>query len=98
MQQMKWFVGDQQYMQADSAAKLNSMGIPGGWYSKNGQGNAPFDAAFYLILNLAVGGKFTHADPAGALADLSLGAKSMEVDYVRVCGKAATPPSAEVPV
>ncbi|KAG7673251.1 hypothetical protein Ndes2526B_g03321 [Nannochloris sp. 'desiccata'] len=90
-EQMRWFIDDRQFMQADSAAKLNSMGIPGGWYTKTGQGNAPFDAAFYLILNLAVGGNYPNADPAATLADLSLGAKKMEVDYIRVCGKAATP-------
>ena len=71
---------------------MNPNGQSGGWYSKNGQRNAPFDAAFYLILNLAVGGNFTYADPGAALYDLSLGAKSMEVDYVRVCGKPATDP------
>jgi beta-glucanase (GH16 family) len=94
--QMRWFIDDRQFHAADSAAKLNSNGQPGGWYSKNGQGNAPFDAAFYLIMNLAVGGKFPNADPAATLADLSVGAKQMEIDFVRVCGKAATPP--ETPV
>jgi beta-glucanase (GH16 family) len=93
---MRWFINDRQFHMAESAAKINPQGQPGGWYSKDGQGNAPFDAAFYLILNLAVGGKFTAVNPAAAVADLSLGAKRMEVDYVRVCGKAATPP--ETPV
>jgi beta-glucanase (GH16 family) len=63
-----------------------------GWYSQymnndgqliNGQGSAPFDQKFHLILNLAVGGTW----PAGANEkgiDDSVFPQSLDIDYVRV--------------
>ncbi|CAN5583129.1 hypothetical protein BH09PLA1_BH09PLA1_08280 [soil metagenome] len=50
----------------------------GGWTVPNGQGaNAPYDKAFYLIMNLAVGGNFVDGLTPGA------GTYDMQVDWVR---------------
>lgn len=54
------------------------------WYSRSeaaaGRVSAPFDQPFYIILNLAVGGKYD----GGVAPDASFTSKSMYVDYVRV--------------
>ena len=90
--QIRWYVDGNQYHSVDAASKLGAMGQTGGWYSTNAPGNAPFNVPFYIILNLAVGGMFPQADPAAVIADLSLGPKQMQVDYVRICGKPVTLP------
>ena len=55
-----------------------------GWYSKtlNGGPNSPFDMPFYIILNLAIGGKY----PGDATED-TLSPNTFEIDYIRVFGK-----------
>ena len=54
------------------------------WYSRSpaaaGNASAPFDQPFYILLNLAVGGKYDN----GVGPDASFTSKSMYVDYVRV--------------
>lgn len=54
------------------------------WYSRSeaaaGRASAPFDQPFYILLNLAVGGKYD----GGVAPDASFTSKSMYVDYVRV--------------
>lgn len=53
------------------------------WYSESatdGNSSAPFDKDFYIILNLAVGGKFDR----GVLPPEDFVSATMEVDYVRV--------------
>lgn len=56
----------------------------GGWYTTaTGAGpNAPFDAPFYLIINLAVGGLFP--TPPDSTTPAS---STMLVDYIRVLGR-----------
>ena len=76
-----------QYHVVDSGAKLGAQGLTGGWYTRNGVNNAPFDVPFYILLNLAVGGAYPQVDPDVALSEMETGAKQMEVDFVRVCGK-----------
>lgn len=55
-----------------------------GWFSKtlNGGPNSPFDMPFYIILNLAIGGKY----PGDATED-TLSPNTFEIDYIRVFGK-----------
>lgn len=55
-----------------------------GWYSKslNGNPNSPFDMPFYIILNLAIGGKY----PGNATAE-TLSPNTFEIDYIRVFGR-----------
>ncbi|ATX76511.1 glycoside hydrolase family 16 protein [Reinekea forsetii] len=80
--EIRWYVDDVHYATARSA----------GWYSQyqdqhaewvNGPGTAPFDQAFHLILNLAVGGAW-----AGAVNQTGIDAaafpQTLAVDYVRV--------------
>lgn len=57
----------------------------GGWYSPNGDPNAPFDKPFYLIMNLAIGGNYV-GDPS-----LAAGSYEMQVDYVRAFAPTPTP-------
>jgi len=45
--------------------------------------NAPFDAAFYIIINLAIGGNFPEPLNAGGIADETL-PNQLLVDWVRV--------------
>lgn len=90
--QIRWYVDGVQYHSVDAASKLGAMGQTGGWYSRNAPGNAPFNVPFYVVMNMAVGGLFPQADPAAVIADLNLGPKQMQVDYVRICGRPATPP------
>ncbi|WP_295086660.1 family 16 glycosylhydrolase [Ruminococcus sp.] len=71
--EIRWYVDDVLYStQTD-------------WYSTNHAYPAPFDQNFYIILNLAVGGKFDGVD--GIYADPSIfanGERRFEIDYVRV--------------
>ncbi|KAI8106822.1 hypothetical protein M9434_001476 [Picochlorum sp. BPE23] len=64
--------------------KSQSVDSKNGWYSKslNGGPNSPFDMPFYIILNLAVGGKY----PGDATPD-TLTPNTFEIDYIRVFGK-----------
>lgn len=64
--------------------KSQSVDPQNGWYSKslNGGPNSPFDMPFYIILNLAVGGKY----PGDATPD-TLTPNTFEIDYIRVFGK-----------
>lgn len=72
--EIKWFIDGELYQTQDF------------WYSQSDIEThtlydypAPFDSDFYLIMNLAVGGKFD-GDPDGSYSF----PKQMEVDYVRV--------------
>ncbi len=49
------------------------------WFSGNGQANAPFDQAFHLIMNIAVGGNWP-----GNPNLSSFQPQQMSIDYVRV--------------
>ncbi|NQZ83738.1 MAG: glycoside hydrolase family 16 protein [Colwellia sp.] len=80
--EIRWYVDDIHYAtQRDS-----------GWYTQylnddgvlmNGAGSAPFDQAFHLILNFAVGGAWAgNVNEKGI--DESVFPQTMEVDYVRV--------------
>lgn len=71
---IRWYVDDECYSTLEN------------WYAKSPYGitnytsPAPFDVPFYIILNLAVGGKF---DPDAVVTSSSFPAE-MNVDYVRV--------------
>ena len=75
---IRWFVDDRNFMTVNAEH----------WYSyyyggeqegyQAGQGAAPFDRPFHLLLNLAVGGNLPGDVGPGAIPT------SMEVDYVRV--------------
>ena len=71
--EIRWYVDDELYStQTD-------------WYSVDRDSPAPFDQNFYLILNLAVGGKFDGVD--GKYADpvtFADGEKHFDIDYVRI--------------
>lgn len=58
------------------------------WYSRSsaadGNAAAPFDQPFYILLNLAVGGRYD----GGVAPDAGFTSASMYVDYVRVYEKA----------
>jgi len=80
--EIRWYVDDIHYAtQRDS-----------GWYTQylnddgvliDGEGSAPFDQAFHLILNFAVGGAWAgNVNEKGI--DESVFPQAMEVDYVRV--------------
>lgn len=71
--EIRWYVNGQRY---------NTETI---WFSMNPDGThneypAPFDQAFHIILNLAVGGWFDNDPPANA----DYFPAEMEIDYVRV--------------
>ena len=59
------------------------------WYSTGNPYPAPFDQSFYLIINLAVGGRYD-GDPD----DTTVFPGVMQVDYVRVYDFVAVPPNA----
>jgi len=48
----------------------------------SGGPNSPFDMPFYLIVNLAIGGKYP-----GDSDSKTLSPNTMEVDYIRVFGQ-----------
>lgn len=58
------------------------------WFSDNAPGNdrAPFDSAFHLLLNIAVGGNFP-GNPSGS----SVFPQQMQVDWVRVYRREQAP-------
>ena len=82
--EIRWYLDDTHYATQTSD----------GWYSQTevggelvtAPGAAPFDQAFHLILNVAVGGNLP-----GAPDDTTTFPQVMEVDYVRVYECAASP-------
>lgn len=58
------------------------------WTSASKEPGAPFDREFYLILNLAIGGKLAEERGLGGVRDDGY-PKRMEVDWVRVWQKSA---------
>lgn len=69
---IRWYVDSQLYQTQTS------------WSSSGGPSPAPFDQPFYLIMNLAVGGKFVGtSDPATINANTTFPGEVL-VDYVRV--------------
>ena len=71
---ISWFVDDVEFLRVESSR----------WYTTsplgNGNPSAPFDAPYYILINLAVGGKFD----GGRAPDESFTSAAMQVDYVRV--------------
>ncbi|MBL8948744.1 MAG: glycoside hydrolase family 16 protein [Myxococcales bacterium] len=87
--EIRWYVDDHHYatQRAD------------GWYTLyddgtgqmiEGQGAAPFDQSFHLLLNLAVGGAWAGNVNAGGI-DASVFPQEMTIDHVRVYQCAADP-------
>ncbi|GLC58300.1 hypothetical protein PLESTB_001343700 [Pleodorina starrii] len=79
--QMWWYVDDVLYYTTHSFALSDE-----GWWASSQTGtptgpNSPFDAPFYVILNLAVGGNWPGAPNATTVFPSRL-----LVDYVRVLG------------
>jgi beta-glucanase (GH16 family) len=78
---IKWFV-DGNLMHTENINKMMWSGKGNNPYNHNG---APFDAPFYWILNIAVGGNFFGGGPYVTPAEARGWMKpTMEVDYVRV--------------
>lgn len=77
--EIRWFVDDNHYatQRADGWFTFSWQGQDEGF--SLGDGAAPFDELFHLILNVAVGGNFP-----GAPNDETSFPQRMEVDYVRV--------------
>ncbi len=80
--EIRWYVDDVHFATQTSD----------GWYSQykdengqwvNGDGDAPFNQRFHLLLNLAVGGSWAANTNEGGI-DESAFPQTMEVDYVRV--------------
>ena len=74
--EIRWYVDDECYFTLKD------------WYSKNSKGEpypegAPFDAPFYILLNMAIGGNF---DPQANVKNTEFPVE-MVVDYVRVYKK-----------
>lgn len=62
---------------------VNSSAWHGSYYSSYGSA-APFDKKFYIILNLAVGGKFDKEDGQNIVPRNDFVSATMEIDYVKV--------------
>ncbi len=75
--QFSWYVDNTRYETQSS------------WWSSGGPYPAPFNQPFYIIMNLAVGGKFD-----GNPDESTVFPGDMQVDYVRVYKWAAPPPTA----
>lgn len=80
--EIRWYVDDVHFATQTSD----------GWYSQykdengqwvNGEGDAPFNQRFHMLLNLAVGGSWAANVNEGGI-DESAFPQTMEVDYVRV--------------
>lgn len=74
--EIRWYVDNECYFTVND------------WYSEDEtgarrEGDAPFDVPFYILLNMAIGGKF---DPEADLNNAEFPAE-MEVDFVRVYHK-----------
>lgn len=78
---IRWYVNDSPFFEMTE----------GDWYidagGAAGRPQAPFDRPFYLILNLAVGGRLSHYQNAGGVDEAAFPAELL-VDWVRVyqCG------------
>lgn len=83
---MEWSPGKiEMFMDGVKSFSLSSSSLDkDGWFSKtlNGGPNSPFDMPFYIILNLAIGGKY----PGDATED-TLSPNTFEIDYIRVFGQ-----------
>jgi len=83
---LEWSPGTiEMFMDGVKSFSLSSSSLnKDGWFSKtlNGGPNSPFDMPFYIILNLAIGGKY----PGDATED-TLSPNTFEIDYIRVFGK-----------
>lgn len=81
---IKWFVDDDNYHSED-INKMMWSGKGENPYTKNGQ---PFDIPFYLILNVAVGGRYFPENVYGHKVTVEEARKwekpSMEIDFVKV--------------
>lgn len=75
---IRWFIDGQLYRSFNN----------GSWFSSTAPDNefAPFDQAFHMLLNVAVGGNFP-GNPNGS----SVFPQRMEIDYVRVSQPVQTP-------
>lgn len=80
--EIRWYVDDIHYAtQKDSGWYTQYLNAEGGLV--NGEGSAPFDQAFHLILNFAVGGNWAgNVNDKGI--DESVFPQAFEIDYVRV--------------
>ncbi|MEJ0089859.1 MAG: family 16 glycosylhydrolase [Limisphaerales bacterium] len=72
---IRWYVDDHLFQTQTS------------WWSSGGSYPAPFDQAFYIIMNLAIGGNFD-GNPDGT----TIFPQEMQVDYVRVYNLVTVPP------
>ncbi|MDM7926582.1 MAG: glycoside hydrolase family 16 protein [bacterium] len=70
--EFRWFVDDSLYSVKDQSV----------WYTTAAPRPAPFDQAFYLIFNVAVGGNWP-GDPDGS----TVFPQRMDIDYVRIYEK-----------
>ena len=82
---MKWLVDGKLVHQAKSS---EGGSVPGGWFSTGAGGSPdkPFDSAFHLVVNLAVGGNPTGASKS-QVKDTLKKPQSLVLDYIRVCAK-----------
>lgn len=86
---MRWRLDGRQFLQASTGC-----GTTDGWYSvpSNGMPNtltAPFDQKFHLLINMAVGGRFTGSIPYPAAMNTLLNPdepKTFEIDWIRAYG------------
>lgn len=86
--EIRWFVDGELYQTQDfwwsSSARKSADGVPPADESALNPWPAPFDQPFFLLLNVAVGGRFLgNPDPDTAFP------VEMLIDYVRVCDRAA---------
>jgi hypothetical protein len=95
---LRWFVDGELI----HTAAVRALDPVRGWFSAGAPADrpaAPFDVPFHLVLNLAVGGTLPQDDAfrrtgayfslEEAQAALGAGPQRLEVDWVRVCGRAA---------
>lgn len=69
-------------------ARSSKGGEREGWYTdaEDSRKNSPFDKPFYLMLNMAIGGDQSSAT-GEQIQNTLKSQKSMQVEYLRVCGK-----------
>jgi beta-glucanase (GH16 family) len=78
---IKWFVDGTHYQTQTN------------WYSSGGPYPAPFNQAFYLIMNLAIGGNYLGNPSDAAINAGTAFPVEMQVDYVRVYDYVPGPPT-----
>ena len=84
---MRWRMDGREFLNAKTGC-----GTTNGWYSIPADGlpgslTAPFDEKFHLLINMAVGGRFTGSVPyPAAIETLQSGPKTFEIDWIRVYG------------